>query len=98
MIWLLAPLTVGATAWQALPNGLDRLWETAPFTAALLGGLWILFGAYRSLVEKVIVAIENNTQASTRVVEALDRIEDRLEEVAKRVTTLEDSDRRDHAK
>ena len=93
MIWLLAPMTFGSAAWQALPSGLDRLWETAPLTAALLGGLWILFGAYRGLVDRVVVAIENNTAASTRVVEALDRIDEKLDTLASRVTALEAHER-----
>ncbi|MCC7372527.1 MAG: hypothetical protein IT306_29205 [Chloroflexi bacterium] len=64
----------------------DRLAEVAPLTAVLLAGLWLLFKAYRALVERLIVVIDANTKAHTETAMAIRETAERIREMRSELT------------
>ncbi len=65
-------------------GALDKLVDTAPLTAVLLGGLWFVFSAYRSQSERMITVVSNNTEAMTKVSDRLSSLEDRMTRIEDR--------------
>lgn len=64
----------------------DRLADVAPLTAVLLAGLWLLFKAYRALVERLIVVIDANTKAHTETSAAIRETAERIREMRHEIT------------
>lgn len=74
---------------QIPPAGIDKLWESAPLVAALLGGLYLIFKAYQSLVDKVIQALDANTKAFSDNAAATKQLADGVSGIHRRVDTLD---------
>lgn len=69
-----------------VPQAWERLADVAPLTAILLAGLYLLFKAYRALVERLIVVIDANTQAHTETSAAIRETADRIREMRSELT------------
>lgn len=74
----------------------DRMAEQWPIVAALMVGLWLVFKAYQTLVDKVIAVVSANTQAFTANTEATNKLRasvetmnERFELLARRVDAME---------
>jgi hypothetical protein len=82
----LGSATVLVAAIQAVATGgvLERLIETAPYFAVLVIALWIVFAAYRALVERMIGALNANTEAMTKLVSKLDSVDERVRRLEQR--------------
>ena len=80
----LGSLGVGLTVLLQGPTAAaawDKLADVAPLTAILLAGLWLLFKAYRALVERLIVVIDANTKAHTETSAAIRETAERIREM-----------------
>lgn len=96
-------LTISATAgvysWlQVNPamSALDRLAEITPLVAVLLVGMWILFAAYRGLVDRLVQVVETNTKATTESTSVMRDISAKLGQHEERLERLEDDHHRGH--
>lgn len=113
--WInLAPLgavAVAAAIEQAsVGGGLERLTQELPLVAALMGGLWLLFKAYQSLVERVLAALDHNTAAFTEnarstsanaevtreLRQTIEAMARRLDGLDRRVSTIEHDEEQHH--
>ena len=70
-----------ALATQAVMTGgaWEKLVETAPLTAVLLAGLWIVFSSYRGLVTLILQALQENREAMTELKDAVKSLEKKLD-------------------
>lgn len=59
----------------------EKLADIAPLSAVLLAGLWLLFKAYRALVERLIVVVDANTKAHTEASAASRETLEQLREI-----------------
>ena len=80
-------------------GALDRLAEITPLVALLLVGLWLLFGAYRGLVDRLVQVVEANTRASAESTALMREIREGLERqdgCLERLESVCHSDHRGH--